>query len=219
MERGRLVSLEGIDGVGKSTCADILINHLDGNDGTWKYLNRKTVPETNDYIKQHMQCLYDIMWGKGKVFSKAPNEPYNGLSKEHWLHLMIAWYCAFEQHAVFPLINKGISVIIDGYIYKEIVKSIYSSGSFKTQDEFAFLYKPDIVFYLTASPEDCVRNDSYTNRIESGTFVGMENDFVKHQNKMKKIYDRLAMENNWIIIKRDEDALLTCNKILSHLNC
>ena len=106
---------------------------------------------------------------------------------------------------------------MDGYIYKEIVKAIYSSGTFDTQREFDFLYKPDIVFYLMASPDECIRSDSFTNRIESGMFVGMPNDFVKHQNKMQAIYDKLAKDNDWISIVRNKDANITCDNIIRAL--
>ena len=161
-----------------------------------------------------MGYLYAILWRNGEVFSKAPNVEYNGLNREHWRHLMISWYSAFEQHMILPILEEGISIINDGYVYKEIVKAIYSTGDFDTEKQFDFLYKPDIVFYLTASPEDCTRDDSYTNRIESGMFVGMQSDFVKHQNKMKLIYDKLAMDKNWITIIRNKDVNITCNDIM-----
>jgi len=217
MERGKLISLEGIDGVGKTSCASILCEKLSSEKKKYIYVNRKAIPSTNEYIKLHMEYLYAIMWGKGKVFSKAPNVEYNGLNREHWRHLMIAWYSAFEQHMILPILDEGMSIITDGYVYKEIIKAIYSSEDFDTEKQFDFLYKPDIVFYLTASPEDCIRDDSYTNRIESGMFAGMQSDFVKHQNKMKLIYDKLAMDKNWITIIRNKDVNITCNDIMSRV--
>lgn len=209
MERGRFISLEGIDGVGKSSCALILSERLG-----MKYLNRKEIPLKDGYIKLHMEYLYAILWGKGKVFSKAPNVEYNGLSREHWLHLMLAWYSAFEQYVVLPLLEAGISIITDGYVYKEIVKAVYSSGDLATAKEFDFLIKPDIVFYLDALPEECCREDSNTNRVESGEFVGMKSDFIGHQTRMKLIYDKLANEKEWIAINRNTDINITCSKIM-----
>lgn len=214
MERGQLISLEGIDGVGKTTCAIRLCRELSSEKKIFKYINRKEIPSTNEYIKLHMEYLYAILWGKGVVFSKAPNIPYNGFNCEHWRYLMIAWYSAFEQHILFPILEQGISIITDGYVYKEIAKAIHSSGDYTTEKEFDFLYKPDIVFYLTASPKDCLRPDSNLNRVESGAFVDLKNDFVKHQNRMRLIYDKLAVENKWIIIQRNKDAIMTCNDII-----
>lgn len=213
MKRGKLISLEGIDGVGKTSCAALLCEKL-SLEKKYIYLNRKTIPSGNEYIKLHMEYLYAILWGDGKVFSRAPNVEYNGLNREHWRHLMIAWYSAFEQHMIFPVLDEGISIITDGYVYKEIVKAIYSTGDFETARQFDFLYKPDIVFYLTASPKDCIRDDSNSNRIESGAFVGVESNFVKHQTQMKMIYDKLSVDNNWRTIVRDKDTITTCNDIL-----
>lgn len=218
MEHGKLITIEGIDGVGKTTCATRLCERLNLDGKKYKYVHRKEIATTNEYIKLHMECLYSIMWGKGKIFSQAPNIEYNGLTREHWRHLMLAWYSAFEQHVIFPQLNEGVSLIMDGYIYKEIVKAIYSSGDFETEKEFDFLYKPDCVVYLDASPEDCIRDDSDTNRIESGMFVGMKSDFVKHQNKMKKIYDRLAEEKKWLIVNRNKDVETTCDDIMKAVN-
>lgn len=218
MERGKLISLEGIDGVGKTSCATVLCNKLNTGDKIFKYINRKEIPTSDEYIKLHMEYLYAIMWGRGEVFSKAPDVMYNGLSREHWLHLMIAWYSAFEQHMILPLLKSGVFIITDGYIYKEIVKAIYSSGNYDTLKEFEFLYKPDLVVYLTARPEDCIRKDSYTNRIESGKFVGMQSDFVKHQAMMKKIYDKLARDNNWTIVARNKDVNITCDNIIKAIS-
>ena len=76
------------------------------------------------------------------------------------------------------------------------------------------MYKPDIVFYLTASPKDCIRECSNSTRIESGAFAGIESDFVKHQTKMKLIYDKLSVDKNWTTIVRNKDAITTCNDIL-----
>lgn len=218
MERGKLISLEGIDGVGKTTCASILSEQLNLDGQKCVQINRKSIPSGNEYIKSHMEYLYALLWKDGEVFSKAPNVPYNGFNREHWRHLMIAWYCAFEQCMILPVLEKGISVITDGYVYKEMVKAIYSTEDFETGQQFDFLYKPDIVFYLTTSPEECIRKDSSTNRIESGMFVGMKSDFVKHQNKMKSIYDRLALEKNWVTINRNKDVSVTCNEIMKALN-
>lgn len=212
MNRGKLISLEGIDGVGKTTCATLLCKKLSLKTAC-TYVNRKAIPTTNNYIKRHMEYLYAIMWGKGDVFSKAPNIEYNGLNRRHWLYLMLSWYSAFEQHMILPKLERGISIITDGYIYKEIVKAIYSSGNFETEKEFDFLKKPDVVFYLSASPKECVRADSNTNRIESGAFVKKYSDFVTHQSEMKLIYDRLAKEKEWITIIRDKDAEKTCENI------
>lgn len=218
MERGKLICLEGIDGVGKTTCASILCERLSSDKARFIYVNRKSIPSSDEYIELHMKYLYSILWGKGKVFSKAPNIEYNGLNREHWLHLMIAWYSAFEQHMIFPILEEGTSIISDGYIYKEIVKAIYSSGDFDTEKQFDFLFKPDIVIYLEASPEECIRDDSYTNRIESGMFVGTESDFVKHQNRMKLIYDKLAQDKNWITVIRNKNVTKTCNDIIKAMS-
>ena len=214
MERGKLISLEGIDGVGKTTCALILCEKLSSDKKEFTYVNRKAIPSSNDYIKLHMEYLYAILWGKGEVFSEAPNVEYNGLNREHWRHLMIAWYSAFEQHMILPILEEGVSIVIDGYVYKEIAKAIYSAGDFNTEKQFDFLYKPDIVFYLTAPPEDCIRDDAYTNRIESGMFASMQSDFVRHQNKMSLIYDKLAMDKKWITIVRNKNVNITCNDIM-----
>lgn len=214
MKRGKLISLEGIDGVGKTSCASILCERLSVGEKIYKYVNRKEIPIDNEYIKLHMEYLHAIMWRNGAVFSKAPNVKYNGLNREHWLHLMIAWYSAFEQHMILPVLDMGVSIITDGYVHKEIAKAIYSSGDFDIQRQFGFLYKPDVVFYLTAPPEDCIREDSYTNRIESGMFVGMQSDFIEHQSIMKQIYDELAMNNDWITIVRNRDAKMTCDDIM-----
>lgn len=214
MKRGEFISLEGIDGVGKTSCTSILCEKL-SMDKKYVYINRKIVPSNNEYVKLHMEYLYAILWGKGKVFSQAPNIEYNGLNREHWLHLMIAWYSAFEQHVILPILEEGVSIITDGYIYKEVVKAIYSSGDFHTEREFDFLLKPDIVFYLEALPRACIRDDSNANRIESGAFVNMHSDFIKHQTKMKIIYDRLAAEKKWITIIRNRDVNITCNDIIN----
>lgn len=216
MSKGKLISLEGLDGVGKTTCVEYLCEKLAKTENV-VYVHRKTVPTTNSYVQKHMQNLYDIMWGKGAVFSEAPNLPYNGFTREHWLHLMLVWYSAFEKYVISPLIDEGTTVITDGYIYKEVVKAIYSSGTVETEKEFNFLIHPDIVLYLTASPEKCYRKESQKNRIENGEFVGTEDGFVGHQTRMQKIYDTLAIDHNWLIIERSENVKITCKRILRAL--
>lgn len=219
MKRGKLISLEGIDGVGKTTCVKYLIEHyLQDQDTTWQYVNRKEIPNTNSYVKKHMEYLYAIMWGKGKVFSQAPNVPFNGFNKEHWRYLFLVWYSAFEQHRIIPLLNKGVSVILDGYFYKEMVKAIESSKTLKTSEEFDFLYKPDLSILLEARPEDCIGPDSNSNPVESGSFGGNPKDFIKTQTHMSKIYEELAEKYHWAKVKRDKSVEVTCQRIMSQIN-
>lgn len=217
MKRGKLISLEGIDGVGKTTCAAAIIELLNSENQKCIYMHRKEIPKDNEYIKNHMEYLSDLMWSGGKVFSMAPNIPYNGLNREHWRHLMLAWYYAFEQYMILPKLEAGVSIVTDGYVYKEMVKAIHSTGDFNTGKEFEHLYKPDIVCYLTTAPENCLREDSSTNRIESGTFVDMDNDFVQHQGRMQLIYQKLAKDNEWAVVERNIDASITCQNIIKEL--
>lgn len=217
MERGKLISLEGMDGIGKTTCAKLLVQGLHTETDKYVFLNRKQILTEDAYVQSHLEHLSEIMWNGGTTFSMAPDIPFNGFSKEHWLYLTLAWYTAFEKHMICPFLDAGISVVTDGYVHKEMAKAISSSGYEKINNYFSDILKPDIVIYLIDTPENCMREHADQNRIESGTFGDINSDFVSHQTKLMDIYEYFYKNELWLKVHRKATPQLTVDVIIDLL--
>jgi thymidylate kinase len=159
MLRGRLIVLEGPDGVGKTTLAqeltplgysDVTATLPGGPSGAAPhelvrplvFISRRQVTATSAYAATLMEHLSAMLWHSGD----APD-----LSDGFWVSLQATWYTAYCETVLEPALEAGYDVLVDGWYFKFWSKLLLQGWQQHDLDViFGRVMKPDGVIVLTA---------------------------------------------------------------------
>src|SRR3954466_15641324 len=134
---GKLIVIEGTDGVGRSTQAYMLKE--------WLEVQGYPVIETG--------------WTRSKLVGQAITDAKMG----HSLHRLT--YCLMYatdladrlEYQILPALRSGFVVLADRYIYPAIARGISRGAEHDwLRDLFSFAVAPDLVFYLRLAVQDLV---------------------------------------------------------------
>jgi len=190
---GKLIVLEGTDGVGRSTHCELLQNWLavEGYGAV-----------TTEWKSSELICT---------VIDKAKSK--NALNTITF-SLLYATDLADRLHnIIIPALKAGQIVIADRYIYTAFARDVVS-GADPTwiKKVYGFAIEPDLVFYLKM-PLDSLLRRIITTRggldfYESGRDIGMSTDlyqsFKLYQSQIAFEYERMAAEFQFKVISADD---------------
>ncbi|EIU6784210.1 hypothetical protein L5164_003780 [Vibrio parahaemolyticus] len=216
--KGKFISIEGIDGSGKSTIANELVTRLPNT-----VLISKDVSSfiQDSFVKGQLNNIKKSLWDYPK------DQDILKLGSYHWLLLIASWYAALGEQIEKEYLIKGINVIADGWHYKYISRFLLKSEF--ADDMLIELFKPilspDKVILLDLSPHVAFdRKKAFTiNPSESGAADGFDSSkgdgFVTYQGLVRGNYIDLAKANCWEIIQSDnlsiEESVCKVKKTLS----
>ena len=186
--KGKLIVIEGADGVGRSTQIWLLKQWL----------------ETNGHAVLATRMTRSAL--AGKRLRKAKKGTILG-------RITMALFYATDfadrlVHDVIPALKAGCIVLTDRYIYtlaaRALVRGIDPDW---IREVYGFALKPDKVFYLRASVDDLVtrvlQKDGF-DYWESGMDLNLGQDmyesFVEYQNRMIAQFDRMVEDYGFRII-------------------
>jgi dTMP kinase len=139
-----LVSLEGADGVGKSTLAPMVAELLSDHYPAI-FSSSKDVPGDPPLASEHMVRLRGMLWPGGDI------EGGRDLPKHHWLCLQAAWYSMSSKFVIGPLLAEGNLVVVDGWYHKSLARAYLKGWDMEFLDHiFGGALKPDVVVHLDA---------------------------------------------------------------------
>ncbi|HYO08731.1 MAG TPA: hypothetical protein VER17_07130 [Tepidisphaeraceae bacterium] len=185
---GRLIVIEGTDGVGRSTQSFMLKQWL----------------EVQGY------AVHDTGWTRSKLVGQAITEAKTG----HALHrltysLMYATDLADRlEYQILPALRSGFIVLADRYIYTALARGI-ARGAEQAwlRDLFSFAVAPDLVFYLRLGVHDLVPRVLAAGKMnywESGMDMNYGDDlhdsFVAYQSELINQFDAMADEYQFITV-------------------
>lgn len=208
---GKLIVLEGTDGVGRSTQAELLQNWL----AVEGYGVTVTEWKSSELISQ--------------VIDKAKSK--NALNTTTF-SLLYATDLADRLHnVILPSLRAGLIVIADRYFYTGFARDVVRGADPAwVRKLYGFAVEPDLVFYLKMPLEPLLRRIITTRGgldfYESGRDLGMSTDLYKsfklYQSKILEEYEAMADELNFTSVAADEpiDAVqkILRNRIKSLLN-
>lgn len=151
MQEGILIVLEGIDGAGKSTQAEILMNRL----------------HERGYDVVYFREPSDGKWGQ-EIKKKAAHP--DSLSPEEELDLFLKDRKENVEKNLRPALEKKKIVILDRYYFSTIAyqgaKGIDQEQIRRVNEEF--VVEPDLVFFLDVDPReglDRIKNRKKKDRL------------------------------------------------------
>ena len=124
---GVLVNLEGIDGCGKSTQSELLLEKLEGE-------GEKVIILKEPTKRPHGQKLWDVLHGKRKA------------TNEEILELFVLDRIQHVEEKIQPALDDGTVILMDRYYYSSMAYQVAGGIDVEEiREKHSFAPKPDIV--------------------------------------------------------------------------
>jgi len=186
--KGKLVVVEGADGVGRSTHIGLLREWL----------------ESKGHAVLDTGMTRSALAGKGLKAAKT-GHTLGGIT----MSLFYATDFADRlEHEMIPALRAGFVVLTDRYIYSLMARATVRGADPQwVQGVYEFALKPDVIVYLRATVEELVARVVQTsgfNYWESGMDLRLGDDlydsFVAYQARLLKVFDRMTDEYGFHVV-------------------
>ena len=186
--KGKLIAVEGTDGVGRSTHIEML----------------------QEWLEVQGYGVITTGWTRSNLMSKTIEMAKAGNILDRWsLSLLYATDFADRlEHQIIPALRSGFIVLADRYIYTAFARDLVRSGDRKwIRDVFGFALIPDLVCYLRIDVETLalrVIETTGMNYWESGMDLRLGTDlydsFKKYQSLLIEEFDKMAEEFHFNVV-------------------
>lgn len=186
--KGKLIAVEGTDGVGRSTHIELL----------------------QEWLEIQGYGVITTGWTRSNLMSKTIEMAKAGNILDRWsLSLLYATDFADRlEHQIIPALRSGFVVLADRYIYTAFARDFVRSGD-RTwiRDVFGFALIPDVVCYLRIDVETLalrVIETTGMNYWESGMDLRLGADlydsFKKYQSLLIEEFDKMATDFGFDVV-------------------
>jgi len=178
--KGKLIVLEGTDGVGRSTHIGLLKQWLENNG----------------------HAVLDTGMARSALAGKAIREAKEGHTMgSATMSLFYATDFADRlENEMIPALRAGFIVLTDRYIFSLMARVIVRGADPEwIKDVYGFALKPDAVFYLRANIDDLVTRviqnagfDYWESGMDLHLGEDMYDSFVEYQRRLLKEFDKMV---------------------------
>jgi len=186
--KGRLIAIEGTDGVGRSTHIELL----------------------QEWLEVQGYGVVTTGWTRSNLMSKTIEMAKQGNILDRWsFSLLYATDFADRlEHQIIPALRSGFIVLADRYIYTAFARDFVRSGDRSwIRDVFGFAVIPDLVCYLRIDVDTLALRVIETkgmNFWESGMDLRLGGDlydsFKKYQGLLIEEFDKMAEEFTFEVV-------------------
>ncbi len=186
--KGKLIAIEGTDGVGRSTHIEML----------------------QEWLEVQGYGVITTGWTRSNLMSKTIEMAKQGNILDRWsFSLLYATDFADRlEHQIIPALRSGFIVLADRYIYTAFARDFVRSGDRSwIRDAFGFAVVPDLVCYLRIDVDTLALRVIETkgmNFWESGMDLRLGSDlydsFKKYQGLLIEEFDKMAEEFKFEVV-------------------
>ena len=186
--KGKLIAIEGTDGVGRSTHIEML----------------------QEWLEVQGYGVITTGWTRSNLMSKTIEMAKQGNILDRWsFSLLYATDFADRlEHQIIPALRSGFIVLADRYIYTAFARDFVRSGDRSwIRDAFGFAVVPDLVCYLRIDVDTLALRVIETkgmNFWESGMDLRLGSDlydsFKKYQGLLIEEFDKMAEEFTFEVV-------------------
>lgn len=186
--KGKLIVIEGTDGVGRSTHIELL----------------------QEWLEVQGYGVITTGWTRSSLMSRTIETAKQGNILDHWsLSLLYATDFADRlEHQIIPALRSGFIVLADRYIYTAFARDTVRRGDPAwIRDVFGFALVPDLICYLRIDADTLALRVLESNGMdfwESGMDLRLGADlydsFKKYQTLMIEEFDRMAEEFKFEVV-------------------
>lgn len=214
MKQGKFISLEGIDGSGKSSVSSLIVSSLPNT-----VLVDKNIENfiEDPFARQQLINIKKSLWDYSKDYDILTMGSY------HWLLLISSWYSALGYILKHEYLDKGINIVSDGWYFKYLARFLIKS---EFSDDFLSqlfypITKPDIVILLDVDANIAFERKNITSISQSelgladGIIGSKRQGFVEYQNQVRNNYLSIANKQDWSVLPLERESLKdSVNKVL-----
>lgn len=186
--KGKLIAIEGTDGVGRSTHIEML----------------------QEWLEVQGYGVVTTGWTRSNLMSKTIEVAKKGNILDRWsFSLLYATDFADRlEHQVIPALRAGFIVLSDRYVYTAFARDFVRSGDPAwIRNVFGFALVPDLVCYLRMDVDTLalrVIESKGMNYWESGMDLRLSGDlfdsFKKYQSLLIEEFDKMAEEFHFEVV-------------------
>ena len=195
--KGKLIAIEGTDGVGRSTQVELLIQ--------WLKVQGYGVATTG--------------WTRSQLMSKAIDYAKSGnmLDRMTFSLLYATDFADRLENEIIPALESGFIVIADRYVYTAWARdSLRDTKQQWIKDLYGFAPIPHLTLYLRIDVDNLIPRviesggmDYWESGMDLHLADNIFDSFKKYQNNLIECYDQIAEQNNFEVI----DARQTVDEI------
>lgn len=192
--KGKLIVLEGTDGVGRSTQMELLKQ--------WLEIQGFGVVVTN--------------WTRSNLMSKSIElvKQGNMVDRKTFSLLYATDFADRMENQIIPALRSGFIVLSDRYVYTAWARDSIRSGSYDwIKDVLSFAFVPDLVLYLRidiGSLIPRVIESGGMNYWESGLDLNLSDtvfdSYKKYQKMLISKYDEIAKDYDFTVVDARKDV-------------
>ncbi len=185
---GRLIVIEGSDGVGRTTQIRLL----------------------RDWLEVEGLAVIETGWNRSPLVKDTINLAKEGHTMNVLtLNLLYATDFADRlEHEIIPALRAGFIVLSDRYIYTAFARAIVRGADPQwIRDIFGFALQPDLILYLKADTKTLFRRSLLSKGLdywESGRDQnpGLDpyDSYHRYQAKLLREFDRMSREYGFVVI-------------------
>lgn len=199
MTNAQFIAFEGNDGSGKSTTAKLVADQLRDEGHDIFFLDKNCPTFESGYAAYHMGKIREILW------DYENDAPLEVLGDRHWIDLIAAWFHGLENCVVMPQLDRGQTVISDGWVAKYLARFQLKDSAIAecANAVFSNVMVPDAVIFLDVEPQIAFDRKPSTKRSERGELEGASktgNTFVDYQKSVRERLLSIA-DDSWTYIE------------------
>ncbi|MBF9129923.1 hypothetical protein I0C86_13260 [Plantactinospora sp. S1510] len=189
------IALEGIDGAGKTTTAERLIDLLQTGGVSVRFVRHGGVHNADPYLANYLRSIRELQM-------QSLQGPYRTLGDTHWALIRASYYALVDHCVVGPTLRAGDVVVADGWFYKFIAKLTSNGASLNdTESYFTGVRVPDRVFLLDVPASLAARRKPEFDPSELGEHRNHPNGhvaaFTSFQSLVRKQLLRMSQRHDW----------------------
>lgn len=191
---GKLIVVEGTDGVGRSTQVDLL----------------------RRWLEQRGHAVLDTGLTRGALAGKGLKRAKEGntLSLITFTLFYATDFADRLENQIIPALRAGFIVLTDRYIYSQIARAVVRGADEEwARDVFSIALIPSAIYYLKADLPHLIPRVAFTRGFdywESGMDMGLGRDmyesFCRYQQRMLETFDRMASYYGFTVIDANPSA-------------
>jgi dTMP kinase len=199
---GKLIVIEGTDGVGRST----------------------QLEELKKWLEVKGYGVITTGWTRSPLMGKAIDEAKSGhtLNVNTFSLLYAADFADRLEHEIIPALRSGFIVLADRYVYTAFARSVVRGADRQwIRKVFGFALEPDAIFYMRINIEDLIPRVINSGTLhkryweeqsgegmdywESGMDLHLGEDFydsfIEYQKSVLKEFDKMKSEFDFQVVE------------------